>query len=148
MEQNTKSVFRQQLPVYVVQLALCAIMVCVYLLIRRYTTAVLLGAIAGALISLLNYTAMIFSLLRAEQSEDPQRGQLKVQGNYVLRTILMMGALLLAVKVFHTEPIATVLPIVLMRIALFIGSLLIKNPEQKPIHGYKSYEEVEKEEMQ
>ncbi|MBP3413278.1 MAG: ATP synthase subunit I, partial [Oscillospiraceae bacterium] len=107
ISQETKTVFRQQLPVYVAQLLLCVLMVCVYILIRKYTTAVLLGALAGAGISLANYTAMIFSLLRAEKSENPQMGQLKARGNYLLRILFMAGALILAVKVGHTDPIAT-----------------------------------------
>lgn len=146
ISQETKTVFRQQLPVYVAQLLLCVLMVCVYILIRKYTTAVLLGALAGAGISLANYTAMIFSLLRAEKSENPQMGQLKARGNYLLRILFMAGALILAVKVGHTDPIATLLPIALMRIALFAGALLIKTPQQTPAGGYRILEDPEDEE--
>ena len=76
MPQETKTVFRQQLPIYIAQVVLCGLMVCVYLLLRRCTAAVLLGGLVGMGISLANHTAMIFSLLRAEMSENPQIGQL------------------------------------------------------------------------
>jgi len=146
MPQETKTVFRQQLPIYIAQVVLCGLMVCVYLLLRRCTAAVLLGGLVGMGISLANHTAMIFSLLRAEKSENPQMGQLKVRGNYMLRMILMAGALVLAVKVVHTDPIATIVPIALMRIALFVGSFMIKTPQETPAGGYRTWEDPKDEE--
>ena len=95
------------------------------------SVAVLLGALAGTAISLANYAAMIFSLLKAEQCDSPQRGQLQAQGNYILRMILMVAALFLAVKIGKTDPIASLLPIVLMRIALFIGGLVVKRDRKE-----------------
>lgn len=131
MNKEHKAIFREQLPVFFCQIILCAIMVLVFLLIGRLTAAVLWGALAGTAVSLLNYAAMIFSLLKAEECDSPQRGQLKVQGNYILRTILMVAALLLSVKLAKTDPIATLLPIVLMRIALFIGGFMIKKDRKE-----------------
>lgn len=133
MKKKHKAIFRAQLPVFLCQVILCAAMLLVFFLIGRMNAAVVLGALAGAAISLLNYTAMIFSLLKAEQCDSPQRGQLKAQGNYILRMILMVAALLLAVKLGKTDPIATLLPIVLMRIALFIGGFIIKKDRKEDI---------------
>lgn len=126
MSENHKTTFREQLPVFLVQLALCAAMVGVYALLGRLTTAVVLGALAGAAASLLNYAWMIVSLLRAEQSDSPQKGQLKAQGNYILRMLVLIGALVIAIKYGKLDPIATLLPLILMRGALFIGGLMIK----------------------
>ena len=49
----------------------------------------------------------------------------------LLRFLLMVGILVLALKFLHTDPIATLLALILMRIALFIGGLFMKNPQKK-----------------
>lgn len=130
MEKN-KTVFREQLPVFLSELALCVAMVGVYAILQRMTGAVLLGAAIGTAVTIGNHLALILSLLKAEQSDTPERGQLKARGNMLLRFLLMVGILVLALKFLHTDPIATLLPLILMRIALFIGGLFMKNPQKK-----------------
>lgn len=130
MEKN-KTAFREQLPVFLSELALCVAMVGVYAILQRLTGAVLLGAAIGTAVAIGNHLALILSLLKAEQSDTPERGQLKVRGNMLLRFLLMVGILVLALKFLHTDPIATLLPLILMRIALFIGGLFMKNPQKK-----------------
>lgn len=125
--ESRKKTIGQQLPVFLSQIFLCGAMVGVYAVMSRLTTAVLLGACIGTAVSLLNHLALILSILRAEDSDDPAKGQLKAQGNMMLRFLLMIGILVLALKLWKTDPIATLLPLILMRIALFIGGLLIKN---------------------
>lgn len=125
--ENRKITIREQLPVFLSQFLLCVAMVGVYAILNRLTWAVLVGAGIGTAVSLLNHLALIISVLRAEQSDSPAKGQLKAQGNMMLRFLLMIGILVLALKLWETDPIATLLPLILMRIALFIGGLLIKN---------------------
>lgn len=127
MSQSEKRVFRQQLPVFLSEIGLCAAMLGVYAAMGKLTSLVALGAIAGTAASLMNYAAMIFSLLKAEKSESPEKGQLQARGNYMLRMLLLIGVLVVAIKFGKLDPIATLLPLLLMRIALFIGGLLIKN---------------------
>ena len=127
---HLKTTIKAQLPVFLAQIFLCLAMVGVYGLLGRLNPAVLLGAAIGMVVSLLNHLGLIFSLLSAEDSDSPARGQLKAQGNLLLRMLLMVGALVLALKVFQTDPIATLLPLILMRIALFVGGLLMKHHTQ------------------
>ena len=126
MNEIDKITFRSQLPVFVSQIVLCVVMVGVYALLGKMSKEVLCGAGLGAAASLLNYIVMILSLLRAEKSETPEKAQLKVRGNYTLRMVALLAVLVLALKFGPFDPLATVLPLILMRIALFIGGLLIR----------------------
>ena len=126
MTEIDKITFRSQLPVYLAQLALCAVMVGVYAVLGKLSQRVIFGAVLGAATSLLNYSVMIFSLLKAAKSDSPERAQLKVRGNYILRMLLLMVGLVVALKFGPFDPLATLLPLILMRIALFLGGLLIK----------------------
>ena len=129
--ENSKAALREQLPVFISELILCAAMVGVYAILRRLTPGVLPGAAIGTAVALGNHLALILSVLRAEKSDTPERGQLKAQGNMLLRFLLMVGILVLALKFLETDPFATLLPLILMRIALFIGGLFMKNSPQK-----------------
>lgn len=123
--ENRNTILREQLPVFLVQVLLCVAIVGIYALLGRLNRAVLLGAAVGTVVSLLNHLALILSLLGAENSESAQKGQLKAQGNFLLRMLLMIGALVLALKLGKTDPLATLLPLILMRVALFIGGMMI-----------------------
>ncbi len=129
MNENDKITLRAQLPVYLAQLLLCAAMVGVFALLDRMTQHVIFGAILGAAASLLNYTVMILSLLRAEKSESPEKAQLKARGNYILRMVVLIAVLVIALKFGPFDPLATLLPLILMRIALFLGGLTIRKGE-------------------
>ena len=118
---------REQLPVFLTQIVLCAAMVGVYAFLHRLNQAVLIGAAIGTGVSLLNHLGLILALLKAEETDTVQRGQLKAQGSMMLRFLLMIGVLVLALKFLETDPLATLIPLILMRIALFIGGNMIKN---------------------
>ena len=126
MNEVNKITFRTQLPVYLAQLALCGAMVGIFALIGKLSSDVIFGALLGTAASLLNYTVMILSLLRAEKSETPEQGQMKARANYILRMIVLLIVLVLALKFGPFDPLATLLPLILMRLSLFIGGLLIK----------------------
>lgn len=126
MPKNNKAALKEQIPFYLAELALTAAMLGVYALLGRLTEAVILGALVGTLLAIGNHIFMLISLLRVLQSEDPQRGQLKMQGNYILRMLGLALILVLVLKFTEADPIATVLPMALMRIALFLSGLLIR----------------------
>lgn len=126
MNEIDRITFRSQLPIFISQLLLCAAMVGVYAVIEKMTQQVIFGTFLGAAVSLLNYFVMILSLLKAEKSESPEKAQLKARGNYILRMLVLVVVLVVALKFGPFDPLATLLPLILMRIALFIGSLMLK----------------------
>lgn len=126
MPENSKTALKEQLPTYLTELVLTAAMLGVYAILGRMNTAVILGAAIGAGVSIFNHVAMLFAVLKAIGSESPQKGQLQMQGSYLLRMLLLVAIFVVALKFLKTEPIATLLPLILMRIALFIGGLITK----------------------
>ena len=126
MPENSKTALKEQIPFYLAELALTAAMLGVYALIGKLTMAVVLGAAIGVVVCILNHITMVFSVLKAIESDSPQKGQLKMQGNYILRMLVLIAVFVLALKFLKTDPLATLLPLILMRIALFIGGWITK----------------------
>ncbi len=124
--ETRKTALRQQMPVFLAQFLLCGAMVGIYGIIGKFSLMVLYGALAGMLVSMLNHVGLIFSVLDAENCDSPEKGQLKVRGSYLLRMLMMVGLLILALKFVGTDPIATLLPLILMRLALYIGGMIMK----------------------
>jgi len=129
MNEIDKITFKSQFPVFLSQLLLCGAMIGVFAIVGRISKEVIFGAALGTAASLVNYAVMIISLLRAEKSDSPEKAQLKVRGNYILRMVVLIVVLAVAIKWGALDPLATLLPLILMRIALFIGGLLIRKGE-------------------
>lgn len=123
-------VLHEFLPVFVTELALSGLMLVVFALSGHWSTPVLLGALLGTAAELVNFTAMTFSLLRAEQAESPQKGQLAAKGNYILRTFILLGVLVAALVTEWFDPVATLLPLCFMRLALFAGNFKKKKKKE------------------
>lgn len=123
---NRKDAFRGQIPVFLSELLLCAAMLGIFALIGRVSKPIFLGAVIGCGVAMLNHLALILSVLHAEICESPTKGQLKAQGYMLLRMLLMVVLLVFAMKYLKTNPIATLLPLLLMRGALFLGGVFIK----------------------
>lgn len=115
-------VLKEFAPVFVTEVVLTGLMLAVYAASGRWSTKVLLGGLLGTVAELVNFTAMTFSLLRAEQAETPQKGQLAARGNYLLRSILLLAVLVAALASGFTDPVATLLPLCFMRLALFAAN--------------------------
>ena len=82
----------------------------------------LLGALLGTAAELINFAVMTFSLLRAEQAETPQKGQLTARANYLLRMVVLIAVLIGALISGWFDPVATLLPLCFMRLALFTAN--------------------------
>ena len=110
------------LPVLLAEIALSGVMLLVYALIGRWSQKVLLGALLGTAAELLNFTVMTLSLLRAERAESSAKGQLAARGNYILRMVVLLAVLAAALASGYFDPLATLLPLCFMRIALFTAN--------------------------
>ena len=94
----TAQTFRDILPVMLGELLLTGMMLGVYALIGRFSAKVLWGALLGAGAVLLNFSVMIFALLKAEKRGSPEKGQLYVKATYALRMLLLAAVLIVALK--------------------------------------------------
>ena len=113
-------------PIFPAEILLSGVMLGVYAVIGRWSMKILWSAALGTGLVLLNFAVMIFSLILAERTSSPARGQLVARGNFVLRMIVLIVVLVLALKSGNFDPLATLLPLCFMRIALFSGTLIKK----------------------
>lgn len=128
MEHQNKAIqaLRSMLPILLITLAMTGIMIGVYALIGKLTGKVLLGAALGTAAALLNFAVMALSVVRAESAESPERGVLQVRFNYILRMIVLAAVLIVALKTKVFDPVATVLPLCFIRIAIFVSEIFRK----------------------
>lgn len=128
MEHRNKAVeaLRSMLPILLIALAMTGVMIGVYALLGKLTGKVALGALLGTAAALLNFAVMTLSVVKAERAESPERGALQVRLNYVIRMIVLAAVLIVALKTDRFDPVATVLPLCFIRIAIFISEIFRK----------------------
>lgn len=122
----TAQTFRDILPVMLGELLLTGMMLGIYALIGRFSAKVLWGALLGAGAVLLNFSVMIFALLKAEKRGSPEKGQLYVKATYALRMLLLAAVLIVALKTKVFDPLATALPLCFQPIAVWLFELFRK----------------------
>lgn len=122
---------RELLPIFLAEIVLTGVMLGVYALLRHCTQPVLLGAALGAGVSLLNFLFLIIGVLRASKKENQTAAQLAVRVFYILRTVAVLIVLVIALKSARFDPVATLLPLCFMRIALFAAELMRKKKFRK-----------------
>lgn len=122
---------RELLPIFLAEIVLTGVMLGVYALLRHCTQPVLLGAALGAGVSLLNFLFLIIGVLRASKKENQTTAQLTVRVFYILRTVAVLIALVIALRSARFDPVATLLPLCFMRIALFAAELMRKKKFRK-----------------
>lgn len=125
-QNKTAATLRSLLPLFLISVALSALMVGVFVLIGRFDRTVVFGALLGTAASVINFIIMTISLLRAENSESPAKAALKVRGFYLLRMVILVVILIFALKSGFFNPFATLLPLVFPRIAMFINEILFQ----------------------
>ena len=130
------------------ELAVSLIVVGVYLILQKFSYAVVTGCLLGSAVAILNFVILSVSVNRAVDKVMAERGkgemtdeeaaefaaknqaavQRAVQGSYLLRQILMLGVLVGAFLLGDwVDVIATVIPLLMFRPLLSVCGLVIKN---------------------
>lgn len=127
---NSKNpIFRQTVQVIIGQALCTAAMIGVFALLDKYDTSVLLGGIAGALISTANFFLMsLFANMAADKAEaqDIAGGQKLIQLSYMGRMVGLFLALLLCAKSGMCNVLALVIPLVFTRPILTVTEFINK----------------------
>ena len=127
---NTRKFLLHQIALVAAGQVLCtAAMILVFALLGKYSTSVLLGGIAGALIATANFFFMsLFASLAADKAEaqDVAGGQKLIQLSYMGRMLGLFLVLVLCAKsgIFHL--VALVIPLVFTRPILTVAELFKK----------------------
>lgn len=128
---DTKALFRDLLPMLLGVPVLTLVMFAVYALIGKWRWQVLTGGLLGCAVVLGYFLMLTFSLLRAEQAETVTKGRFTAQGGVILRMLVLLGVLVFALKSGWFEPLATLLPLIFLRPAIFLSELFRKKTVRK-----------------
>lgn len=110
--------FSQVFPLLAGELLLSAVMVAVFAVLGYYETGVLLGAVAGSLITTLNHAILVLSVNAAAkkaENKDVKGGQSLIQMSYMGRLIGLFLILVLCAKSGIFNLIALALPLAFSR---------------------------------
>ena len=117
------------LPTLAAEIVLSGIMLGCYAL---FAADILLGAALGTAAALVNFAAMILGLLRASKKENPLSAQLTSRVLFVVRMVVLLVVLVIALKSKRFDPLATLLPLCFMRLALMASELVRKKKKGVP----------------
>ena len=116
------------LPTLAAEVVLSGIMLGCYALFGTLRQDILLGTAAA----LVNFAAMILGLLRASKKENPLAAQLTSRILFVARMVVLLVVLVIALKSKRFDPLATLLPLCFMRLALMASELVRKKKKGVP----------------
>ena len=119
------------LPTLAAEVVLSGIMLGCYALFAALRQDILLGAALGTAAALVNF-AMILGLLRASKKENPLAAQLTSRVLFVVRMVVLLVVLVIALKSKRFDPLATLLPLCFMRLALMASELVRKKKKGVP----------------
>ena len=114
------------LPTLAAEVVLSGIMLGCYALFAALRQDILTAA------ALVNFAAMILGLLRASKKENPLAAQLTSRVLFVVRMVVLLVVLVIALKSKRFDPLATLLPLCFMRLALMASELVRKKKKGVP----------------
>ena len=115
------------LPTLAAEVVLSGIMLGCYALFAALRQDILLGAALGTAAALVN-----LGLLRASKKENPLSAQLTSRVLFVVRMVVLLVVLVIALKSKRFDPLATLLPLCFMRLALMASELVRKKKKGVP----------------
>ena len=126
---SRKIVFHETGIIAIGQVICIAAMLGIYALLGKFSLQVLLGGLAGGLVSVLNFFFMaVITMLAADkaQQKDVEGGQKLVKGAYPIRLLLLAVVLFACAKSGYFDVLALVLPLAFVRPILTIAEFFRK----------------------
>lgn len=130
---SCKAALRATAPIALGVTVLSGLMLMMYALLGFFRLPVLWGAIAGTGLALLNFFLMALSAGTAAdkaQNQDVKGGQTVMQLSYLFRLVVLFALLVVCVKLFGFDPLASVLPVVFVRPVITVYELFLKKGEK------------------
>jgi hypothetical protein len=130
---NSRKIVYRETAIIAAGVAICtAVMYIVYFLLGRFDMSVLLGGLAGAVLSIGNFFFMaIGTSMAADKAEaqDVKAGQLLVRNSYMLRLVVLFVILFACAKSGLFNLFALVLPLVFIRPSIVVAEFFRKKGE-------------------
>lgn len=106
-----------------------AIMLGIYALLGKFHTGVLLGALMGGLLAVLNFFGMaVVATLAADRAEqqDVEGGQKLLRGSYPLRLACLLAVLVVCARSGFFDVVALVVPLTFVRPTITLAEFFRK----------------------
>lgn len=127
---NSRKIALQETGIIAIGVAVgTAGMIGVFALLGYFATDVLIGGVAGAVLSILNFFAMaMIATLAADKAEnqDVEGGKRLIQGSYPVRLLVLAGALFVFAKSGYCNVIALVVPLIFVRPTILVAEFFRK----------------------
>jgi len=131
---SRKYVFAEAGVVAAGQVACTAVMMGVFALLNKFDTGVLLGGVLGGAISIAYYLSIVICVsiaAKKAQAQDVKGGQAFMQVSYILRMLLVFGALLLCAVSGICNILSLMLPMLFVRPVMTVANAILKKGESK-----------------
>ena len=132
---DSRKIVFQETGAVAIGVALCsAVMVAVFAMMGLYDTPVLLGAVVGAVLSILNFFVMaICSSLAADKAAagDVNGGKALINGSYIGRMVVLFVLLAACAMSGWFNLFALVLPLVFVQPTITIAEFFRKSGDKK-----------------
>ncbi|MBR7179765.1 MAG: ATP synthase subunit I [Oscillospiraceae bacterium] len=122
-------VFKETAIILVGELIFLPLMLLIFFLAGHFDPTVVYGGLAGAVLAVVNFFAMAMSTSVAADKaaqQDVKGGQATMQTSFILRQLLLFGALILCAKSGVMNLLALVLPVLFVRPIITIAEFFRK----------------------
>ncbi len=128
---HNKEAIRQILRVLAGEAACVALMLGVYGLIGRFSRQVLLGALIGGVLAMLNFLLLSVTVSRAadraETTGEAVKARVSVQVMALVRLLLLAVLYILILKSGACDPIAAILPLLFLQLSIVLTEFFRKD---------------------
>lgn len=128
---HNKEAIRQILRVLAGEAACVALMLGVYGLIGRFSRQVLLGALIGGALAMLNFLLLSVTVSRAadraETTGEAVKARVSVQVMALVRLLLLAVLYILILKSGACDPIAAILPLLFLQLSIVLTEFFRKD---------------------
>lgn len=122
-------VFKETLTILIGELIFLPLMLLVFFLAGHFDRTVVFGGLAGAVMAVANFFFMAMSTSVAADKaaqQDVKGGQATMQTSYILRQVLLFGALILCAKSGVMNILSLVIPVLFVRPIITIAEFFRK----------------------
>ena len=128
---HNKEAIRQILRVLAGEAACVALMLGVYGLIGRFSRQVLLGALIGGVLAMLNFLLLSVTVSRAadraETTGEAVKARVSVEVMALVRLLLLAVLYILILKSGACDPIAAILPLLFLQLSIVLTEFFRKD---------------------
>ena len=131
MNNNKNPVIRATLWLSIGMVICLAVMLGVYWLIGKLEPLILISGAVGTVVAIGNFFFMAVGLSSIPEGTDAMQIKLRTQGSFMIRSLAVLAILVVAIKVFGCDAIATLIPLLFTRPIFMVEQFILKAKEDK-----------------